>query len=118
MSDVAAISNPQLKERSKIRLDATRESYDAVSAAAAQVRAEYLAFNQSLRDHALFLGHDFNPAAVADLREDVAVLSTRSVELSHRFDSCLVAARVYVDRAALAGGEPAPDRVESVRGRR
>jgi ElaB/YqjD/DUF883 family membrane-anchored ribosome-binding protein len=129
-SDLKDIGDVKLRQRSRHRLLETRERYDAVVAAVEPTQAEFVAFNRSLRDHALFLGHDLNPNAVSEIQSDVRELTREAARLGEKFDGCLTAARAYVDSAALprtatqppegqqaavAGEEEEEERVETPR---
>ena len=107
--DIQAMQSPEIKQRSQSRFDETKTRYDAIVAAVDPTIAGYDAFNRTIKDHALFLGHDFNPGAVATITGEVQKLSGSSRELTAGFDRCLQAARAYVDQAAL------PMRVEAAR---
>ena len=61
-----------------------------------------------LRDHALFLSQDLNPASVAEIQGDVGELTKTAAELDSWFDRCLVTARTYVDSAAMPCRVPIP----------
>jgi len=126
-SDLDAFASKELRNRSEARLEATRERYAAVVAAVDPMQAAYDEFNKGLRDHALFLSHDFNPAAIAAIQGDVERLSSQAKELDAKLGACLDAARAYVDASALAiGSDKTPEarktehrpRVEPVRGAR
>ena len=110
--DLKAITNVEMRQRSRNRLLTTRERYDAIVAAVEPALRAYDAVNQSLRDHALFLGNDLNPDSVSEIRGEVRALTGRTEELDREFDACLQAAREYVDSAALptisAADEPDP----------
>ena len=109
--DLEAIGNTRLRAQSHVRMAETRARYDAVLNAAATAQVTYDAFNADLRDHALFLGHDFNNSAVAAIGAEVSALRDRSKDLDQRLDACDAAARRYVEAAALHGqlaqGQPA-----------
>ncbi len=116
--DLKAITNVEMRQRSRKRLVATRERYDAIVAAVEPAGKSYEEVNKLLRDHALFLGNDFNPASVAHLQNEVRVLTKQTAELDRDFDACLVAARKYVDATALpASSRPAalPTKQEQLR---
>ncbi|MEM7200615.1 MAG: DUF2959 family protein [Planctomycetota bacterium] len=106
---LANFSNEQLRARSESRFMFTRESYEAVVAAVEPARDAYVQLNTTLRDHALFLGFDFNASALGALQEDVAVLNHSASELDRWLDQSMVAARAYIESAAL------PMRVEAAR---
>lgn len=101
--DLEAIGNTRLRASSHVRMEETRARYEAVLTAAATAQVTFDAFNADLRDHALFLGHDFNSAAVAAIMSEVAALAERSKDLDQRLDACDAAARRYVEAAALHG---------------
>ncbi|MHC4339570.1 MAG: DUF2959 family protein [Planctomycetota bacterium] len=102
-ADLKKITSVNMRQRSRLRLMATRERYDAVVAAVEPTQATYDSVNKSLRDHALYLGHDLNPDSLALIRDDVRGLTQQVAELGKEFDECLVVAREYVDSAALPG---------------
>lgn len=93
----------QLRQRSKARLAKTRSRYDTVQKALAQAQQAYDLYNVGLRDHATFLGHDFNAASVAQIEGELQALTEWTVELEKRFDACLAASEEYVRSAALPG---------------
>lgn len=107
--DIEAMATPELKKRSQDRLHETRARYDAIVKATDPTLASFDGFNRTLRDHALFLGHDFNPSAVAALSGDVQKLGQTSRDLAGGFAQCMKTTREYVDSAAL------PMRVEAAR---
>lgn len=107
--DIETIQSADIKERSQARYTETKQRYDAIVAAADPTLAAYDAFNRSAKDHALFLGHDFNTSSVAALTGDVRRLRGSSDELASGFGRCMQTARAYVDSAAL------PMRVEAAR---
>jgi ElaB/YqjD/DUF883 family membrane-anchored ribosome-binding protein len=102
-ADLETFGNLQMRQRSQARLEETRTRFQAVLAAAESAQLAYDAFNGDLRDHSLFLGHDFNAMAVAAIAPDVQALATRSEDLGKRLDACVDAAQTYVETAALPG---------------
>ena len=82
-------------------MHATRGRYDAIVAAVEPAQVSLDAFNKGLRDHALFLSNDFNPASLAALKDDVKNLSNLASSLDKQFDECLLATRAYIETAAL-----------------
>ena len=99
--NLEAFTNPTMRQRSQARFAATRRRYEAVVHAVDPAEKAYASVNQNLRDHALFLSQDLNPASVAEIQGDVGELTKAAAELDSRFDRCLVTARTYVDSAAL-----------------
>ncbi len=102
-ADLEAFGNSRMRERSHMRLEETRARYQTVLNASNSAHVSYEAFNADLRDHALFLGHDFNSTALSSLKADVLALKERSNELDARFDASAAAAKAYVEAAALHG---------------
>lgn len=102
-ADLEAFGNSRMRERSHMRLEETRARYQTVLNAANAAHVSFEGFNADLRDHALFLGHDFNSAALSSIATDVVALKERSGELDARFDTCANAAKAYVEAAALHG---------------
>lgn len=106
---LAQFQNENMKSRSAARLDRTRQRYQRILAAIEPAQSEYAKLNAGLRDHALFLGNDFNPDAVADIRDDAMSLVALARELDAKFEECLTATQAYVETAALpALAAPAP----------
>lgn len=100
-SDLLSFSSPQMRQRSQVRLEETRSRYRAILSAVQPAMTSYDAFNNSIRDVQLFLGHDFNRASVGQIRDDVRALTTMTGELDRRFEASLVAAQDYIDASAL-----------------
>lgn len=117
-SDADGIVNSRVRERSVARLEQTRTRYDEIVTAVTPTLEQYDAINRGLHDLALFLGHDFNGGALQDIAADVQELADEVAKLDGRIESSLVAARTYLDAAAMpvtppAGepaGPPAPSR--------
>lgn len=109
-NDLAEFSSDEMRQRSQIRLEKTRRRYDALLAEVEPAQWAFDAFNRGMRDHALFLGHDFNATAVSEIGEGVSSLSRQAEDLDQRFDACLIAAQDYVQAAALPGQVAEPHR--------
>ncbi|MDH3590657.1 MAG: DUF2959 domain-containing protein [Planctomycetota bacterium] len=125
--DLGQFTSESMKQRSQARLDATRARYDAIVAAVDPAQEQYDAFNQALRDHALFLANDFNPSALKEIRAGVVELTDQATGMDAGFDTTMLASRSYVQSAALPMSirkigatkqEDAPERVEKVSGGR
>lgn len=101
--DLDAFQNVQMRERSQTRLEETRRRYDAIVATADPVLWSYDAYNATLRDHALFLGHDLNAAAVDALADGIDELEEQLEDLDERFGACERSAIEYVRSSALVG---------------
>ena len=102
-ADLEHFGSTRMRQRSQMRLDETQARYRTVYATAQSAQISYDAFNGDLRDHALFLSHDMNVAAVGELTGDLKLMRDVLVELDGRMDACASAARAYVEAAALYG---------------
>ena len=98
-----SFSNAEMRERSQLRLETTRERYEAIISSVEPALWAYDALNRTLRDHALFLSHDFNAAAVTELEAEIEGLMKHASQLDKRFDATLKASKRYVRSTALRG---------------
>ena len=114
-SDLNSFTRAEMRKRSRDRMLDTRERYDAIITAAEPAREAYEELNAGLRDCVLFLGHDFNANAVAEIESDVLALTQLASELDERLEECREAAWEYLQTAAMpvrvemapiGGGEP------------
>ncbi len=99
--DLDQFNGEAMRRRSQARLDETRQRYKDIVDSVDPALAGFERFNSSMRDHALFLGHDFNPTAISEIEGDIRTLTNLVSEVNDDFDDCLEAARVYVELAAL-----------------
>jgi len=97
------MTNETFRARSESRLAETRHQFESVRVAAGPVAEAYETFNGGLRDHALFLEHDLNPASVKLIAKDVRVLSDRAKELEMRLENCMKASEEYVRSSSFPG---------------
>jgi phosphoenolpyruvate-protein kinase (PTS system EI component) len=108
--DLEAYANPEMRQRSQERLAASRERYDAVVAAVEPVLVQCEAINETLGDHALFLRHDMNPAAIATIQDDVKKVAKEAADMEPVFRSSRAAAMAYVEATAQPKApEPKPE---------
>jgi len=114
--DLEAYSNPEMRQRSQVRLAAARERYDAVLAAVEPVLVEYESINESLRDHVLFLKHDMNPAALATIQDDVRRVAKDAASLDGRFNNSRAAAQAYIESTRQSTAAPADEKAVAVKG--
>ena len=105
--DLEKFTSMQMRQRSRVRLADTRRRYDAVVDSADPAQTAYDEVNLILRDHALYLHHDLNPASVSEIGEDIRAVTSLAVELESRLDTCLDAAQTYIESAALPAVPPA-----------
>lgn len=102
----------RMRARSEARLTSTKERYAAILAAVDPAQEKFETINAALRDHALFLGNDFNQAALGDVREDAREVIELAGKLDVDFETSLKTTRAYVEAASLpltsATAAPAP----------
>jgi chromosome segregation ATPase len=91
-SSLAAISSPELKQKSEARLTQTRERMGKVAAAGHDARASYDGVLRSLKDHITYLGHDLNPTAVSSLKGDAAKLNDEAKAMFAKIDGTVATA--------------------------
>jgi hypothetical protein len=101
--DLEAFQNVQMRQRSQTRLEETRRRYDAIVTAADPVLWSFDAYNATLRDHALFLGHDLNAGAIDAIGDGIDELEDQFEDLDERFTACEKASSDYVRSTALVG---------------
>lgn len=102
-ADLNLFADPTLRRHSEERLAETESRYGDIHRALDPARAQLDAFNGSLRDMALFLGNDFNAAAVAGVSRELDGMVDRAAALSEAFAGVQLAAQAYVQTAALPG---------------
>ncbi|MFT5155344.1 MAG: hypothetical protein ACI841_005355, partial [Planctomycetota bacterium] len=99
--DLRAYTSPEMRLRSRARLTQTRERFEVIVAALEPTQYEFHNLNQALRDHAIFLAHDFNETAVAQILDQVQAVTVHATQLDKQFEECFEAARAYVEVNAL-----------------
>lgn len=101
--DLEGFTNAEMRQSSQKRLEDTRTRYQTIVAAVDPALWSLDAVNRDLRDHALFLGHDFNKSAVASVRPGVEALGKQRTELDGRLALAMNAAHDYLESAAPPG---------------
>jgi hypothetical protein len=99
---LATISNERMRQRSELRYSVAKERYQAITKVAAPAQDQLDTLVKLLRDHATLLAHDLNGGAIADIQDEVKLVGRSSRELDHNLESCLTAARAYIDQSAPA----------------
>ena len=102
--DLEGFTNAEMRQSSQQRLEETRTRYQAIVAAVEPALWSYDAVNRGLRDHALFLGADFNKSSVASVRPGVEQIAKQRTELEGRLAGAMGAAHDYLDSVAPPGG--------------
>lgn len=109
-TELGTYANADLQQRSRQRLDATRQRYQALAEVAEQTLAAHGRVNQTLQDHIRFFGRDLNPSAMAAVQAELGALQRMAADLGHRLDDTRAVARAYADAATPppTGGAAAP----------
>ncbi|MCB9897969.1 MAG: DUF2959 family protein [Planctomycetes bacterium] len=102
-ADLSAFADDGLRQVSRERMEETHARYDAILTGLLPALARFDELNRTLRDAVLFLGHDFNATAVAELAQDVQAMDARAAEVDALFVESVDAARSYVQAAAMPG---------------
>lgn len=100
------IASERLRRRGEVRFAIDKERFEAIKKAAVPAQEQLDAFVQSLRDHALFLGHDLNAGAIDDIQEEVKEVAKHALELDRNLESTMAAARAYVEPSSLPVAAP------------
>ena len=100
-ADVATIGSERLQKLGATRLAIAKERYAAIVAAAVPAQQQMAEYVKTLRDHAAFLAHDLNAGAIDEIQDDVKLVARSARELDRSMESCLAAARAYVEQSAL-----------------
>ena len=94
----AAISDPDLRQRSAQRLTTAKQRFDEIRTAGQSAATLYAPFMKSLQDQVTFLGHDLNPGAVAALKPDAEKLNAQAEELYAAIDKTTAMANSNISR--------------------
>ncbi len=108
--DAAKIGNERMRQRGEMRYSVAKERYDALEKVAVPAQVQFDGYVKALRDHAAFLANDLNPSAIDDIQDDVKVVARTARELDTNMESCLAAARAYVEQSALPSAPSTPAR--------
>ena len=101
-------TSQSMRQRSLLRLEATRERYAEVQEAAVAAQEAYDDLNRGMRDIVLFLGHDFNMEAVEEITEEAMTIRDQARSLGMVFDDCMQAAEDYIASSGLKGQTTGP----------
>ena len=96
-NNLAAISDPDLRAKSEKRLNETMANYEGILKAAEKAGAEFKPFLTSLNDQVTFLGHDLNPSAIADLKDEAAELNAQGKKVFKAVDGTIETASKYTN---------------------
>ena len=107
---LAGIGNERLRKRSELRYAVAKERYDAIATVAVPAQVQFDNYVKALRDHAAFLANDLNAGSIDDIQDEVKIVARTARELDHTMESCLAAARAYVEQSALPSAPAAAPR--------
>lgn len=96
-NNLAAISDPDLRAKSEQRLNETRANYDEILKAAQKAGSEFKPFITSLHDQVTFLGHDLNPAAISELKDEAEALNKQGSKVFEAVDGTIETASKYAN---------------------
>jgi hypothetical protein len=92
-ASIKGISNPDLAEKARGRLEDTRERYDELIALGREARKAFDTFVGNLRDQLKLVGHDLNPDSLETLREYSPTFNEKADELFRKINSTIGTAR-------------------------
>ena len=107
---LATIANDRLRQRGELRYSVAKERYDAIAKVAVPAQDEFDKYVKALRDHAAFLANDLNAGSIDDIQDEVKLVARSARELDRSMESCLAAARAYVEQSTLPAAPPAQTR--------
>ena len=96
-TSIAAITSDDLRAKSEMRLKETRANYDEILKAAQKAGDEFKPFITNLHDQVTFLGHDLNPSAIADLKDEAAALNSKGSKVFSAVDDTIEVATKYTN---------------------
>ncbi len=98
--DLDQFHSDSLRNRSEERLAATKGRFEAIVAAAGPALQQADELLKSFRDHALFLGHDFNAASLAAIEQDLVAVTDLAGQVDRGLAESMAASQDYVENAA------------------
>jgi septal ring factor EnvC (AmiA/AmiB activator) len=96
-TSIEAITSDDLRAKSEMRLKDTRANYDEILKAAQKAGDEFKPFITNLHDQVTFLGHDLNPSAIADLKDEAAALNSKGAKVFSAVDDTIEVASKYTN---------------------
>jgi hypothetical protein len=93
----AAITSDHLRAKGEARLKETQANYDEILKAAQKAGDEFKPFITNLHDQVTFLGHDLNPSAIADLKDEAEALNSKGSKVFSAVDDTIEVATKYTN---------------------
>jgi len=107
-TDLENYNSTEMRLRSHERMDKSKMMYRAVVLEVEQVHKQLDEYVVLLRDHAYFLSHDFNAAAVASIEPDLHRLGLQASELARRQQVAMDSLEEYIRKTCLPGAVGTP----------
>lgn len=82
----AAISDPDLRKRSEVRLADAKARFDKIAAAGKDARQTFDTLMTDIKDQSKFLGLDLNPSAIEALKPNAAKFNSRATSVFTKTD--------------------------------
>jgi len=101
--DLESFASTDMRVRSHERMDKTKERYRDLVLKVEPAHGDLVAFNNTLRDHAIFLGHDFNVGAISSIEPELRKLGLMASDLAKQLQASLDSAEAYLELSALPG---------------
>lgn len=108
-TDLEKYNSTEMRLRSHERMDKSKMSYRAIVLKVEQVHKQLDEYVASLRDHAYFLSHDFNAAAVASLEPDLRRLGLQASDLAKKQQAAMDSLDEYIRLTSLPGAVGTPE---------
>jgi hypothetical protein len=104
---ITKMQSEDMQKRSKERMATTKKSFEQIDKWGDEGRAAYEPLMTTLRDHALYLSSDLNPAAAKSLEKDAVKVDGNAKNLLDIMDKFLAAADEYNKKIAMKSTPPA-----------
>lgn len=94
-TSLAEFNSAEMRAKSEGRLNETKENYGKIFEAGTTAGEQFDTFLSALDDQVLYLGHDLNPAAIAELDDEAAELNKQADEFFQAIDETIQVAVKY-----------------------
>lgn len=95
-TSLSSISSEELQERSRARLEETREHYAKVIESGQKAREAFHPLVVSLKDQVNYLGQELNPASINSLADEAQKLNEQSAAFYESLEETLREASQYI----------------------
>ncbi len=101
--DLENYSSTEMRLRSHERMDHSKMMYRDIVQKAEPAQKHLVEYCTSLRDHAYFLSHDFNAAAIASIEPDLRRLGLQANDLAKQLQSAMDSLEAYIHSTSMPG---------------